>query len=156
MLMRRILAGATACFLALGAACAGPTGASDRSDRVIIETAQGDRVFKVEIADDDEERRIGLMYRTTMPEDAGMLFDFGPAEEIRSMWMKNTLIPLDMAFIAADGRIVRIAENTLPRSLASIGSGEPALAVLEVNGGRFSALGVKTGDYVRHPLFEKR
>ena len=138
------------------AACAGPTGASDRSDRVIIETAQGDRVFKVEIADDDEERRIGLMYRTTMPEDAGMLFDFGPAEEIRSMWMKNTLIPLDMAFIAADGRIVRIAENTLPRSLASIGSGEPALAVLEVNGGRFSALGVKTGDYVRHPLFEKR
>jgi len=81
-----------------------------------------------------------------------MLFDFERDQPV-SMWMKNTLIPLDMAFIAKDGVIKRIAENTTPRSLESIPSGEPVVAVLEVNGGTFARLGVRSGDTVRHPMF---
>jgi hypothetical protein len=94
------------------------------------------------------------MHRTSLAENSGMLFDFRPRNEIQSMWMKNTLIPLDMAFIGADGRIVKIAEMTTPRSLQSIRSEAPAVAVLEVNGGKLSALGVKPGDLVRHPIFD--
>ena len=154
---RLIVAGLFSLFVS--AASCSPSVSSERhakQDELVILTDAGERRFSVELADDDEERRIGLMYRTSLPENAGMLFDFGPESAVRSMWMKNTLIPLDMAFIASDGRIVRIAENTTPRSLASIGSGEPVLAVLEVNGGRLAALGVKPGDRVRHPLFQKR
>lgn len=122
-------------------------------ETLTIETATGARKFQVEIADTDEERRIGLMHRTQMAENAGMLFDFRHDVSEHSMWMKNTLIPLDMAFIAADGRIARIAADTTPMSLVSISSGEPVAAVLEVNAGRFAALGVKEGDYVRHSFF---
>lgn len=121
-------------------------------DQLVIETAAGEHQFYVELADDNEERRTGLMYRTEMPADAGMLFDFEVVQPI-SMWMKNTLIPLDMAFIDEEGVIRRIAPMTTPRSLESVSSGVPVLSVLEVNGGTFEKLGIKAGDTVRHPLF---
>jgi hypothetical protein len=151
MLLVALFASAASC--APGAS--GVAGASAaKADEVVIVSANGEHRFKVEVADDDEERRIGLMYRTSLAENAGMIFDFRPENEIQSMWMKNTLIPLDMAFIAADGRIVTIAAETTPRSLQSVRSDAPAVAVLEVNGGRLEALGVKVGDLVRHPIFD--
>jgi len=122
---------------------------------VVIETDTGAHRFAVEIADDPEERRVGLMHRTTLAADAGMLFDFGDEPAPLSMWMKNTLIPLDMAFIDEEGVIRRIAADTTPRSLESIPSGAPVIAVLEVNGGAFARLGVEEGDRVRHPIFDR-
>lgn len=123
-------------------------------DVAVIESDSGKHRFKVEIADDIEEVQIGLMFRTELAENAGMLFDFKAMQPI-SMWMKNTYIPLDMAFIDDEGVIVRIAENTTPRSLEEITSGEPVIAVLEVNGGIFDRLGIEPGDRVRHPIFER-
>lgn len=121
---------------------------------LIIVSENGDHKFHVEVADNDAERRIGLMYRTKLAEDAGMLFDFGEPQLV-SMWMKNTLIPLDMAFIDEHGAIIRIAANTTPRSLQGVPSGSQALAVLEVNGGALERLGVKVGDRVKHPMFNR-
>jgi len=154
---RNFLGGLIGAMVALCACAPTKSNSADAvaQQELVISTSSGDHRFKIELADTDDERRIGLMYRTTLPDNAGVLFDFGPGEKHQSMWMKNTLIPLDMAFIAGDGRIVRIEANTTPRSLASIRSGEPVLAVLEVNGGRFEALGVKPGDVVRHPLFRQ-
>ena len=82
----------------------------------------------------------------------GMLFDF-KAPRVIVMWMKDTLIPLDMLFIAADGTIVTIAENTRPLSLAAISSRVPVLGVLEVNAGTVRRLGLRAGDRVVHPIF---
>lgn len=155
MLLRRlILAGLFAAFSSAASCAPRDVGTVQaKTEKLTIGAAGGEARFDVEIADTDEERRIGLMYRTSLPENGGMLFDFSRENSVQSMWMKNTLIPLDMAFIAKDGRIVRIEAMTTPRSLASISSGEPVAAVLEVNGGRLEALGVKAGDIVRHPLF---
>ncbi|MDP1882871.1 MAG: DUF192 domain-containing protein, partial [Bradyrhizobium sp.] len=94
-----------------------------------IVTRNGVHVFSVEMATTDKERETGLMYRKELPDGKGMLFDFSPEQQI-SMWMKNTFIPLDMIFIRADGRILRIAENTEPHSLKIISSGGPAKGVL--------------------------
>lgn len=153
MTARRVLIGGLLAALLGATACAPNHGRSAPTDKLVVRSASGEHEFTVEIADTDEEREIGLMYRTSMPENAGMLFDFRHDVREHSMWMKNTLIPLDMAFIAADGRIVRIAAMTTPRSLSSISSGAPVAAVLEVNGGRLATLGVKEGDLVRHPVF---
>lgn len=111
-------------------------------------------VFKVESAQTPEMRALGLMFRRDLAADAGMLFDFGQAQPV-SMWMKNTLIPLDMLFIDADGRIVNIAERTVPGSLAGISSQGPVRFVLELNGGTAARLGLRAGDRVRHALIGK-
>ena len=143
-------------MLMIGSACAQLEAPGDISpDVAVIESDGAEHRFRVEIADEPEEITTGLMYRTELAEDAGMLFDF-KRPQVVSMWMKNTLISLDMAFIDETGVITRIAENTTPRSLESIPSGGPVLAVLEVNGGTFARLGVETGDRVRHPIFNKR
>ncbi len=126
---------------------------SASTETVTIYSGTDEHKFIIELADEDEERRVGLMYRTEMAEDAGMLFDFETPQPI-SMWMKNTLIPLDMAFIDAEGIIKRIAANTTPRSLTSIHSGSRVIAVLEVNGGTFERLNIKEGDRVEHEIFE--
>jgi len=145
--------------LTTGASCArdtAPALSARLDDSVLtIASSAGDHTFKVEVARSDDERRQGLMFRTELADDAGMLFDFGPAPRPVSMWMKNTLIPLDMAFIAVDGRIARIAAMTTPQSLTSIPSGEDVIAVLEVRGGRFAELGISEGDGVHHPLFRR-
>ena len=109
-------------------------------------------MFTVEIADTDELRSRGLMFRQRLPEDRGMLFDFGEPRQV-SMWMKNTYISLDMLFIRADGKIAYIAENTVPKSLDTVGVSEPVLAVLELAGGTSRKLGLRAGDTVYHRMF---
>ncbi|HZH09686.1 MAG TPA: DUF192 domain-containing protein [Microvirga sp.] len=110
--------------------------------------------FQVEVARNDADRAQGLMYRRSMAPDRGMLFDFGRVEPV-SMWMQNTYLPLDMLFIRPDGTIARIAANTEPLSTRTIPSGEPVLAVLELNAGTAAKLGIRAGDRVEHPLFKR-
>jgi uncharacterized protein len=120
-----------------------------------IASKSGVHVFAVEIAENDAERAKGLMYRKELPEGQGMLFDFHREQEV-SFWMQNTYIPLDMVFIRADGRILRIAENTVPLSTKLIPSGGPVRAVLEVIGGTTRKLGIAPGDRVASPIFKAR
>jgi uncharacterized membrane protein (UPF0127 family) len=120
-----------------------------------IVTKSGVQVFSVEMATTEQERETGLMYRKELPDGKGMLFDFSPEQQV-SMWMKNTYIPLDMIFIRADGRILRIAENTEPLSTKIIPSGGPAKGVLEVIAGTAKKYGIAPGDRVAHPLFNGR
>ena len=109
--------------------------------------------FAVEIADTFDERSQGLMFREEMQTFAGMLFVFDKASSV-SFWMKNTLIPLDMLFIDARGTVRHIHENAVPGSLESIPGGEGILAVLEINGGLSSRLGLSAGAEVRHEVFK--
>jgi uncharacterized protein len=118
-----------------------------------VETAAGDEhAFEVEVAETGDQRAQGLMFRRQMAADAGMLFLFG-GSQVRAMWMKNTLIPLDMLFIDETGKIVRIEERTVPHSERAIASGGPVSAVLELNAGTASRLMIKPGDRVHHPAF---
>ena len=110
--------------------------------------------FQVEVARNDADRAQGLMFRRSMAPERGMLFDFGRVEPV-SMWMQNTYLSLDMLFIRQDGTIARIAANTEPLSTRTIPSGEPVLAVLELNAGTTAKLGIKPGDRVEHPLFKR-
>jgi len=115
-----------------------------------IRSQQGTHLFKVEVAGTPEEQAQGLMFRESLASDAGMIFTFAnPAPA--SFWMKNTLIPLDMIFVRADGTIARIAVNTVPQSLEPVGIEEPVAAVLEIAGGRSVELGVSEGDQVSWP-----
>jgi uncharacterized membrane protein (UPF0127 family) len=120
-----------------------------------IITKSGVQVFSVEMATTEEEKTTGLMYRKELPDGKGMLFDFTPEQQV-SMWMKNTYISLDMIFIRADGRILRIAENTEPQSTRIIPSGGLAKGVLEVIAGTAKKYGIEPGDRVAHPLFNGR
>src|SRR5689334_22997563 len=120
-----------------------------------IVTRNGVQAFSVEIATTEQEKQTGLMYRKELADGKGMLFDFNPEQEV-SMWMKNTYVSLDMIFIRADGRILRIAENTEPESTAIISSGGLARAVLEVPAGTAKKYGIAPGDRGSHPLFGKR
>lgn len=113
-----------------------------------IRSRSGTHRFTVEVARTGDEQSQGLMHRKTLAKDAGMLFPFSPPRPA-SFWMKNTLIPLDMIFVRADGTIARIAANTVPLSLAGVGVEEPVAAVLEIAGGRSAALGIREGDRVR-------
>ena len=97
-----------------------------------------------------EEQSRGLMFRKSLGDDQGMLFPYEPPQQA-SFWMKNTLIPLDMVFIRADGTIGRIAANTVPMSLDPVPSIDPVSAVLEIRGGRAAELGLKEGDKVSWP-----
>lgn len=117
-----------------------------------IATKSGVQVFAVEMATTEEEKQTGLMYRKELADGKGMLFDFSPEQEV-TMWMKNTYISLDMIFISADGRILRIAENTEPMSTKIISSRGLAKAVLEVPAGTAQKYGIRPGDRVAHPLF---
>ncbi|MEM7328369.1 MAG: DUF192 domain-containing protein [Pseudomonadota bacterium] len=114
--------------------------------------AESSHSFTVEVANDRDEISFGLMDRESLDADKGMLFDFNPPRE-PSMYMKNTLIPLDMLFLADDGSIEMIARNTVPGSLRTISPGVPVRAVLEINGGQAAELGIRPGDKVQHPLF---
>jgi uncharacterized membrane protein (UPF0127 family) len=117
-----------------------------------IITKSGVQVFSVEMATTEQEKETGLMYRKELADGKGMLFDFSPEQQV-SMWMKNTYISLDMIFIRADGRILRIAENTEPESTRIISSGGLAKGVLEVIAGTARKYGIAPGDRVAHPLF---
>ena len=121
-------------------------------DQLAVETAAGAQRFAVELAVTSEQRAQGLMYRQQLAADAGMLFLY-PAARPVSMWMKNTVIPLDMLFIGDDGRILHIAERAIPGSTATISSMQPARAVLELNGGTAARLKIQVGDRVLYRTF---
>jgi uncharacterized protein len=127
-----------------------PSYAADDTLEIVSKT--GVHVFAVELAVTEEQRSRGLMFRRSLPEGQGMLFKFEP-DQVITMWMHNTYIPLDMIFIRSDGRILRIAENTKPESDNIISSGAPARGVLEVIAGTARKLGLAPGDKVAHPWF---
>ena len=101
----------------------------------------------IEVADNEPERRQGLMYRRTMDENRGMLFIF-PQEELQDFWMKNTIMSLDIIYVNKNKEIVKIHKNTIPFSEASVPSIKPAIYVVEVNAGHTDKLGIKEGDRI--------
>ena len=115
-----------------------------------IRTGKGTHRFTVEVARSPAEQAQGLMFRRSLDPDRGMIFPYEPPQPV-AFWMKNTLIPLDMIFIRADGHIARIAANTTPLSLEPVPAGEPVAAVLEIAGGRAAELGIREGDSVEWP-----
>ncbi|ABD88338.1 DUF192 domain-containing protein [Rhodopseudomonas palustris] len=150
----RVGAGRLAALMMLATWLVGAASAAEMQTLEIV-TKSGVQVFAVEVATTEQEKTTGLMYRKELADGRGMLFDFSPEQPV-SMWMKNTFIPLDMIFIRADGRISRIAENTVPQSLSIIPSGPPAKGVLEVIAGTAKKYGIAPGDRVAHPLFNGR
>ena len=123
-------------------------------ERLEIVTASGIHEFSVEVMRSAPQRERGLMFRRFLPQERGMLFDFASEQPVM-MWMKNTYLPLDIIFIGRAGKVVGLAENTEPLSEKIIPSGAPAYGVLEINAGTAARIGLRIGDSVRHPLFDK-
>ncbi len=149
--MRMVAAFVLSAFLVVS------SGFSRAAEKSVLEiaTKTGVHSFSVEVVDNDADRAKGLMHRRSLPEGTGMLFDFHREQDV-SFWMQNTYIPLDMIFIRADGRIHRIAENTVPHSLEQVPSRGPVRGVLEVIAGTSRKLGIAPGDRVAHPIFGGR
>ncbi|CAA7615512.1 DUF192 domain-containing protein [Magnetospirillum sp. SS-4] len=144
-------------MLALTLSCGGALAESPGFARSSLEVVAGDgrrHPFTVEMAISDSEKARGLMFRETLAGDAGMLFDFGRPRQV-AMWMKNTLIPLDMLFIEAGGTVIHIEEGAVPGSLEPRGPTRPVLGVLELAGGTARRLGLRPGDRVEHPMFSR-
>jgi uncharacterized protein len=121
--------------------------------QITIVTKNGQKhVFKVEVATTPQEQETGLMFRKSVAPDGGMLFVWD-VPQVSHMWMKNTLVPLDMVFIRSDGVIDSIAENTVPHSLRDISSHGDVIATLELAGGTTARLGITVGDKVLGPMF---
>lgn len=133
-------------------AAAGVPAWSAPTETLEIVTKGGVYPFSVEVVDTDASRQKGLMFRKTVPEGTGMLFDFKMDAPV-SFWMKNTYVSLDMIFIRNDGTIASIAENTKPMSEDLVPAGTPVRGVLEVVAGTVRKLGIKPGDRVAHRVF---
>lgn len=131
-----------------------PLAACSDEGRLVLHSATGDHAFNVEVVDTPESRAKGLMFREELADDAGMLFDFKQEREV-SFWMSNTLIPLDMIFVGADGVVKTIHVNARPQDLTSIPSQVPVQFVLEIPGGRSTELGIKPGDTMEHDRVAK-
>jgi len=149
-----------AAALLVSTACSGNSGANAATEQdgptkilVTVDTKAGPKEFNVEVARTAAEQERGLMFRTQIPANGGMLFApypaGGGAPREASFWMKNTPSPLDILFIRPDGSIAAIAENAIPYSEQPMRSGEPVSAVLEINGGKAAELGIAPGDKVR-------
>ena len=110
--------------------------------------------FAVEVADDVAERAEGLMFREKLPASAGMLFIYERPQPV-AFWMKNTLIPLDMIFIGADGRVGRVHARAVPGDLTPIPGPDDTLMVLEIGGGLAARLGLGEGAELRHPALDQ-
>jgi uncharacterized protein len=123
-----------------------------KTSALTIVTASGPHRFAVEVARTPAQMEQGLMFRREMAPDAGMLFIY-PQPTVATMWMRNTLIPLDMLFVDKSGRIVNIHQRAVPGSLEIISAAAPVEAVIELNGGTAARLGIKPGDTVRHAIF---
>lgn len=113
--------------------------------------AAGEKSFDLEIADTEQKRSRGLMYRTDFPLNRSMIFVFDNPQPVM-MWMANTPLPLDMLFVRSDGTIARVAQKTTPFSEDIVSSGEPVSFVIEINAGVAAMLGIKAGDKVQHPI----
>lgn len=135
---------------------AAPAWALEKFDtsELTIMTAGGPRNFTIELALSDAQMEQGLMFRPSMPANHGMLFDFKAPTKV-TMWMKNTIIPLDMLFLDERGRIIDIHEHAVPYSTDVIAANAPARYVIELNGGIVRVLGIKPGDQVTSPYFTK-
>jgi uncharacterized membrane protein (UPF0127 family) len=118
-----------------------------------VQTAAGPQKFSIELALNDAQMEQGLMFRRSMAPDAGMLFDFKQPTNV-TMWMKNTVIPLDMLFLDTSGKIIDIHERAVPYSTDIIASAVPSRYVIELNGGTVARLGIKLGDQVASPYFK--
>ncbi len=154
MRLSRLLAVLLLVVVVSGAAPAAPARAGTlESSPLTIASGERELAFTVELAVTSEEQAQGLMHRRKLAADAGMLFPFAPEREA-AFWMKDTNIPLDILFVAGDGRIVNIAERTVPLSLTALYSEGPVRAVLELNGGTSARLGIRPGDRVIHPIFD--
>lgn len=130
-----------------------PADARMRVEQLSIIATDGRKVpIEIEVASDQQEKALGLMFRTELGDHQGMLFPYEEPREL-SMWMHNTYIPLDMLFIRQDGVIHRIERQAEPLSDRVITSGGPVSAVLELAGGAADRLGIKPGDRVQHPIF---
>ena len=119
---------------------------------ILIVSKSGEHKFVVDVATTMAQRQMGLMYRKKMARNRGMMFDFSE-EQLIAMWMKNTLIPLDMLFVDKTGKIVQIERATTPLSLKTIASRRPAMSVIELNAGLTEELGISEGDQVMHNIF---
>lgn len=115
-----------------------------------IVTTKARHAFHIEIASNDATRAEGLMFRTSLAPDAGMLFDFKREQPVY-FWMKNTYVSLDMIFVRTDGSIINIAADTTPLSEAIVPSGSPVRFVFEVPAGTARRLGIGVGDRLVHP-----
>ena len=150
-----LLAGASLALPRLAGAQAEPTKAQPElpKEKLVIVTRDGvHHAFNVEVATTPEQQMTGLMFRTDIPADGGMLFDWG-TPRISQMWMKNTVSSLDMLFIDEHGVIRRVVEHTVPESLAIIDSLVPVRATLEVAAGTAERLDIRIGDKVLNKLF---
>jgi uncharacterized protein len=124
-----------------------------KKEKLVIITRDGTRHdFNVEMALTQDQQTVGLMFRPSVAPDGGMLFDWGLPRDSQ-MWMRNTIAPLDMVFINADGTIRSIAENTVPQSLAVIDSRGPVRATLELPAGTTARLNIRVGDKVEQRIF---
>src|SRR5215472_12486429 len=123
------------------------------TSELTVQTSGGPQKFTIELALSDAQMEQGLMFRRSMPANAGMLFDFKHPTNV-TMWMKNTLIPLDMLFLDNSGRIIDIHERAVPYSTDIIASRVPSRYVIELNGGTVARLGIKPGDQVTSPYFK--
>ena len=130
----------------------GPQPELPKEKLVIVGHGGPEHVFNVEMALKPDQQATGEMFRTSVPEDGGMLFDWGHPQQ-SMMWMKNTLVPLDMVFINQDGTIRSIAEQTVPESLATIDARGPVRATLELAGGITARLNIRVGDKVEQRIF---
>jgi uncharacterized membrane protein (UPF0127 family) len=118
-----------------------------------IESGGKRHAFQVEVADTDRERATGLMHRTELAPDRGMLFDFKKLQ-ITRIWMRKTFIPLDLLFMERDGTVAATVEHMVPHAENGVGPERPMLAVLELQDGTIARLGLKVGDVVRHRIFK--
>jgi uncharacterized membrane protein (UPF0127 family) len=144
---RAVLALAFAATLCGAAGAASPPPKPLPVERLKIVTPKKTIPFQVEIAADDGSREYGLMNRPQMADDRGMIFDFHEPQPV-AFWMRNTLIPLDMLFVAADGKVLNIARMAKPHDETPIPSAGPIRAVIEINGGLADKLGISPGDKV--------
>jgi uncharacterized membrane protein (UPF0127 family) len=120
-----------------------------REVSLTIRSKTGVHHFTVEVAASADQQERGLMFRKSLAPDRGMIFPYDPPQQV-GFWMKNTLIPLDIVYIRANGTIARIV-NAEPMDITPLPSGEPVALVLEIAGGRAAELGIKTGDKVSWP-----
>ncbi len=152
---RRLVLAGLALLPAIASAQSSPNAAQPElpKEKLVIVTRDGAKHdFTVEMAITGQQQETGLMFRPSVPPDGGMLFDWGRVRD-STMWMKNTVAPLDMLFINPDGTIRHIAENTTPQSLASIPSGGTVRATLELAAGTASRLNIRVGDKVEQRIF---
>ncbi|KIC08492.1 hypothetical protein RA19_20960 [Leisingera sp. ANG-M1] len=122
--------------------------------RVDLRGSWGQIGFSVEIADDEQERAQGLMFRESLPRGAGMLFVY-EHPQTAAFWMKNTLIPLDIIFLDENGLVTTVHENAVPGDLTPIPGGDHVFAVLEINGGLARRYGISAGTQMRHEIFSR-